>query len=130
MARLSTKPHVPPKTALWQLIAAPIIWSIHFVVTYAGTAIFCQKVSMDPGVLPLRLYIGAVTALALAAIAVAGWLAWRKWDYRDDYDYIHEEPTDEERTEFLGHAGVLLAVVSAIGVVFVGLPGFMIAGCF
>ncbi len=128
MAR-AAKPHLPPKTALWQLIAAPIIWSVHFVVTYGGTAIFCAKVDLGPDALALRGYIGIVTLVALLAIAAMGWLAWRKWDLTDDWDYIHEEPTDEERTEFLGHAGVLLSVVSAIGVIFVGLPGLVITGC-
>ncbi|WOI55266.1 hypothetical protein [Palleronia sp. LCG004] len=123
------KPHVPPKTAMWQLIAGPIIWSVHFVLTYGGTAIFCAKLEMGPLALPLRGYVAGVTIAALVAIAITGWLAWVKWDLTDDWDYIHEEPTDEERTEFLGHAGVLLCVVSAIGVIFVGLPALLITGC-
>ena len=67
--------------------------------------------------------------LALLAIGFVGWRAWRQWDYTDDWDYVHGKCTDEHRREFLGHAGLLLAVVSAIGVIYVSLPALLTGVC-
>ncbi len=113
--------------SLWHLILGPTIWALHFCVVYATTAIICAKGSAPPET--LRLLILAVTLVALAAIVVVGWRAWVQWDYTDDYDYEHDGHSVEDRREFLGHAGFLLCVVSAVGVVYVALPAAFVGSC-
>ncbi|ETW13261.1 hypothetical protein ATO8_08616 [Roseivivax marinus] len=113
--------------SLWHLILAPTIWAIHFCVTYGMTAIWCERAPAASG--DLRLWILIVTAVALAMILGVAWRAWRQWDYTDDYDYEHDGPTIEDRREFLGHAGFLLAVVSVIGVIYVALPAAFVGSC-
>ncbi|ETX30394.1 hypothetical protein [Roseivivax isoporae] len=116
----------PRESSLWHMISAPTIWALHFCVVYGWTASVCAR-GPDPAA--ARLGIGIATAVALLGIAVVGWRAWRQWDYLDDYDYEHDGPSVEDRREFLGHAGWLLAIVSAIGVIFVGMPALFIETC-
>ena len=113
--------------SLWRITFGPLIWAVHFGVSYAATAIACAKPFGEPE--DLVAAIGALTVAALAGIAWVGWRAWVQWDYLDDRDYEHELAREEDRHEFLGHAAFLLAVVSFIGVVYVALPAFAIGSC-
>lgn len=112
--------------SLWHMIAAPLVWSLHFVAVYAWTATVCAKAG-DAGLARTGILVG--TAAALIAIVAIGWVAWRQWDYTDDWDYVHDKPTEEHRREFLGHVGALLALISAIGVVFNASPAVFIGNC-
>ena len=112
--------------SIWHMIAAPVVWSLHFVAVYTLTAVDCAKTG-SPDL--ARLAIAVLTVAALTVIAVIAWRAWGQWDYFTDYDYVHDLPTEEHRREFLGHAGFLLSVVSAIGVTFVAMPALFIGSC-
>ena len=112
--------------SIWHMVAAPTVWTLHFAIIYAITAVECSKIG-TPEV--ARLSILVLTVAALAVIGVIAWKAWVQWDYPDDQDYVHDKPTVEDRREFLGHAGWLLAIVSAIGVIFVGMPALFIETC-
>lgn len=112
---------------LWDLILAPTFWAIHFVTIYATTAVWCAKLGENVGA--LRLTIAAETAVALVLVGWRLWRSWVQWDYMDDWDYEHDAGVGEDRHEFLGHAGFLLAVVSAVGVIFNAWPALWIATC-
>ncbi|SLN12662.1 hypothetical protein ROJ8625_00341 [Roseivivax jejudonensis] len=112
--------------SLWHMIAAPTVWALHFCLCYGWTASVCARTD---DVTAARVGIALVSAAALVAIAVIGWRAWRQWDYLDDFDYEHDRPTVEDRREFLGHAGWLLALVSGIGTLFVASPALFIESC-
>ena len=129
MRRIEDKPDDPPPyrhSSIWHMIAAPIVWAIHFALVYGWTALSCARWG---GENDARWGVFLLTVVAVALIVVIGWRAWRQWDYLTDYEYIHDQPTREHRKEFLGHAGWLLAIVSAIGVVFVAAPAFYIRSC-
>ena len=113
--------------SLLSMVIAPTIWAAHFVVCYAVAAIWCAKRGGDTAGL-VWIVVG-LTAAALFAIALVGWRAWRQWDYTDDWDYVHGDASDEHRREFLGHVGVLLALVSGMGVVYVALPALLTGVC-
>ena len=120
--------------SLFRIALAPTIWAVHFVLAYAGAAVACAK--LDAGgetVDGLRLGIGVLTLLALALIAWTGLAAFRQWnvDARRDARQVAVDLVEEEegRHEFLGHAALLLAVISAIGVVYTALPAVFIASC-
>ncbi|MFN3208070.1 MAG: hypothetical protein ACE369_03550 [Roseovarius sp.] len=108
------------------MIAAPTVWTLHFAIIYAITAVDCSKTGTPDVARPAILML---TILALALIGLIAWRAWVQWDYPDDQDYVHDKPTIEDRREFLGHAGFLLSIVSAIGVIFVAMPALFIGTC-
>lgn len=112
--------------SIWHMIAAPIVWAIHFALVYAWSALSCARWGEESDA---RLGVLLLTLVALVAIVVIGWRSWRQWDYLTDYDHVHDQPTTEHRREFLGHAGWLLSIVSAIGVTFVAAPAFYIRSC-
>lgn len=115
-----------PQDSLWRMILPPTVWAIHFVTVYGLTAVICAKTAAAD---TARIGIVAASAVALSVIAVSGWRAWRQWDYPEGQDKVHDGKTDQARREFLGHVAFLLAVISAIGVIFATLPAVWIATC-
>ena len=118
------------QASLVRITFGPVVWMIHFILSYAGTAVFCAKLDAPAQAIAwLRGGIGAATLLALGVIAWLGWRSWRQW--RTGNEDIWEDPaaTSEDRHQFLGHAALLLAVISFIGVVYTALPAIFSASC-
>lgn len=129
-AKRKSAPPSPRPPRLWRITLGPLVWGLHFLVSYASTAVYCAKFApADGDILAFRLAIGGLTLVALGGIAVTGWRAWRQWDFLDDYDYEHDAAVGEDRHEFLGHAGFLLAIIAFFGVVYVTLPVLFIGSC-
>lgn len=114
--------------SLWRITFAPLVWAVHFAASYGATALVCAK-GGEPFVPPLRMGIGIGTGLALALILWIGWRAWRQWDVIRDREWENDDGTGEDRHQFLGHAGFLLALISFVGVVYVALPALLIGTC-
>lgn len=112
--------------SLWHMIAAPIVWALHFCVVYAWTASVCAHTD-DAS--EARVGVAVITVIALTLIVFFGWRAWKQWNFMTRQKYVHDQPTTEHRKEFLGHAGWLLSIVSVIGVAFVAAPAFYIGSC-
>lgn len=118
------------RDSIWRIAFGPLIWVTHFVLTYGGTSVACFKLYEYGWAMPfLRGSIAALTVLALVGIGIVAWRSWKRWDYLDDYDYEHDRSVEEDRHEFLGHAAFLLAVLSAVGVVYVALPAIFMDSC-
>ena len=116
--------------SIWRITFAPLVWALHFVISYGATAVWCAKLAGPGEPIPfLRMGIAALTAVALVMIARVGWRAWRQWDFTDDWDYVHDQGVSEDRHEFLGHAAFLLAIVSFIAVIYVAMPALFIESC-
>lgn len=113
--------------SLWTMIQGPIVWAVHFCLSYGTAAVWCAKIGTDSGT--LQWIISLYTLAALSIIAFVGWRAWRRWDYPRAHNYDHATADEESRRQFLGHAGLLLAGVSAVGVIYVTLPVFLTGGC-
>ena len=98
--------------SLWPLVAAPAIWAVHFLASYVTAAVWSAKV---PGrsLAPVRSAIVVYTLLALVGIAAVGWRSWRR--RRAGGPAAH---AGDEGVGFLGHAGVLLAGLGAVAVLF------------
>ena len=110
------------KESLWWLITAPCIWAAHFLLCYITVALWCEKVAAESGALQTaRLLAVGYTLLALLGIAAVGVDAFRRHQYGNSSP-PHDYDTPEDRHRFLGFAGLLLAIVSAIAVAFVGMP--------
>lgn len=115
--------------SLWTLFTAPVVWAVHFVLSYGAFSIYCAKAAtawfdFDT----LRVVLAIVTVVALAVIVLSTWLAWRQWGFGTS-DPPHDEPTRQDRLLFQGFATLLLSGLSFVAVVYVALPLVFIAGC-
>ena len=113
---------------LWRLIAAPTVWAVHFVIAYALVSTSCGHLGAET-IGTVRAIVGGLTAVAFALILWLGWRSWAQWDILADRDWENDQGTNEDRTQFLGHAGFLLAVISFIGVAYVSLPVVLFGSC-
>lgn len=121
---------LPERTEnLWWLALAPTIWAAHFLLCYITVALWCEKVVVHgETIATARALAVGYTVVALGGIAWAGVDAYRRHSYGHS-PAPHDHDTPEDRHRFLGFAGLLLAVVSAIAVVFVGLPFAFFDSC-
>lgn len=117
-------------TDLWRVIAAPIVWALHFLFCYASVAIFCEKAGRAAPLGDIRFAVAVATVVALAAI---GWSTHALWHVRGrsltDNDFEFEHNTPEERHRFLSHVALMLCVLSAVAVIYVAIPMFYLATC-
>jgi uncharacterized iron-regulated membrane protein len=107
------------------MVAAPLVWAVHFVSVYAATSVICAKSGATGDA---RAIIVGLGILAISVIAFIGWRAWLQRDLDPD-DPVVDQATDDHRRAFLGHVGLLLAAISAIGVTYVSLPAIFIGTC-
>jgi hypothetical protein len=114
---------------LWVLAASPAIWAAHCLLSYATAAIWCAKLAPAHGSLAgVRAAIGAYSAVALAAIAVVGWRAWKRHRLGDGpRSRDRDSPLDRRR--FLGHATWLLSGLSGVAVLYATLAIVFVRDC-
>ncbi len=117
------------RDSLWRLIFTPTIWTFHFAIAYAATAVTCARHGGEEAVDLLRTGVIGLTVVALGLILWLGYGAWRQWDIIEDRDWENDQGHNEDRHQFMGHAAFLLAIISFIGVVFVTLPVVLIGTC-
>ncbi|MDT8387821.1 MAG: hypothetical protein RQ736_09915 [Thiogranum sp.] len=117
------------KDSLWILVAGPVIWAGHFLLSYITAAVWCAKVAGPLGLLgAARIAIGIYTLVALIAIAVLMISIWRRHDLRSA-SASHGEDTAADRHQFLGFAAVLLAGLSFVATLYVGSVAGFIGSC-
>ncbi|MGR3464221.1 hypothetical protein [Limimaricola sp.] len=117
------------RESLWRITLAPTIWAFHFVISYAAVSVYCFRYDHLAAMGTLRAGLIAMTVAMLAAIAWIGWRAFLRWDVRGTGEFSNPEGNAEDRHQFLGHAGFLLALISFIGVVYDTLPLIVLASC-
>lgn len=121
--------HSERNETIWPLMGPPTVWAVHFVACYVWAAVACAKMPVDDGTyLTARIGIGVLTVLAVAAILYAGWRAYAEWGF-GEYDPPHADDSEADRRRFLGYATLLLAGLSIVAVVFVGMPAAFITEC-
>lgn len=117
------------KDNLWTLIAAPVIWGIHFLFSYFLAAFRCApNADIFESIGSTRVAIGFVTLVSLCLIALVIRRAWHEWltgggGFRNDQD------TPEGRERFLEFSTLLLAGLSFAAVVFETMPILVIGDC-
>jgi hypothetical protein len=117
-------------TDLWRVILAPAVWSAHFLVCYVGAAIYCAKLGREAALDPVRVLVVLATLAGLCAVGMSTRGVWRVRGRSltdDDFDYEHNSP--EERHRFLSHVALMLSALSAIGMIYVALPVFLLGSC-
>lgn len=126
---MDTEPSPEVEDSLWILVAGPVIWAGHFLLSYVTAAIWCAKVAGPLGSLgAARIAIGVYTLVALIAIAVLMINTWRRHDLRSARA-SHDEDSAADRHHFLGFAAVLLAGLSFVATLYVGSVAGFIGNC-
>jgi len=117
-------------TDLWRVIAAPIVWALHFLFCYVYGAIYCAKAGRDASLTqPTYIIIGA-TVVALALIALSTHHLWQvRGRSLTDNDFEFDHNTPEERHRFLSHVALMLCVLSAVAVIYVAIPMLYLTSC-
>ena len=114
---------------LWTLITAPTIWAFHFLLSYVVAAVQCApNTEIFRPIGETRIMVGVITAVALALIGLVLWRSFREWRGHGG-GYRHDQDTDLDRERFLEFSTLLLAALSFVGVLFVGLPALTILDC-
>jgi amino acid transporter len=131
-------PRAPSSAVLWALfLAGPVIWIFHFMVVYLIAEAVCQAGGTGREVwgLPLVSFVTVVaTAVAVAAILAVTVLAYRRWRAqerraREDPAEGAREHRDPRRDRTLMLSGVLLGLLFALSVIYVGLPALWLRPC-
>lgn len=117
-------------TDLWHVIAAPIVWALHFLFCYVWAAIYCEKVGRGASLDEPRVAVVVATVVALALIGLSTLSLWRvRGRSLTDDDFEFEHNTPEERHRFLSHVALMLCVLSAVAVVYVAIPMIYLTTC-
>ena len=117
-------------TDLWRVIAAPIVWALHFLFCYVWMAIYCEKAGREATLGDARIVVIVATVLALAAVGGATHALWRvRGRSLTDNDFEFEHNTPEERHRFLSHVALMLCVLSAVAVIYVAIPMLYLTSC-
>ncbi|WP_210163103.1 hypothetical protein [Salinarimonas rosea] len=109
------------RETIFMIPAAPAIWAAHFLASYITAAIWCAKVAGRTGALDgARWLVAGYTGVALLAIAIVGIWGFRHHSY-GDATVPHDFDTPADRHRFLGFSTLLLAALSFVAVLFVGM---------
>ena len=128
--RTSPEDQVLPErhASLWQLVAGPATWALHFLLSYVTTAIWCAKHARLPPSIELRMVLWSYTAIALALIVAFGWRALRQHAW-GAAELPHDDPSAGDRHRFLGFATLLLCGLSFVAVVYSAMAIALVGSC-
>ena len=117
-------------TDLWRVIAAPVVWALHFLFCYVYAAVFCEKAGRGASLDQPTLVVIGATSVALGLIGLSTHHIWRvRARSLTDNDFEFEHNTPEERHRFLSHVALMLCVLSAIAVLYVAIPMLYLTSC-
>jgi hypothetical protein len=115
---------------LWLLATAPLLWAVHFLLSYITAAVFCAKfVGPDGSLSRVRIAIAAYTVGALLSIGVTARLAWSRYSY-DGAAEPYDADTAAGRHRFMGFAALLLCALSAVATLYAALAALFIRSCY
>jgi hypothetical protein len=117
-------------TDLWRVIAAPVVWALHFLFCYVYAAVFCEKAGRGASLDQPTLVVIGATAVALGLIGLSTHHIWRvRARSLTDNDFEFEHNTPEERHRFLSHVALMLCLLSAVAVLYVTIPMLYLSTC-
>jgi hypothetical protein len=117
-----------PRQSLWALTVGPAIWAGHFLCSYAAASVWCGNAGAHARFGSLNLVFAAVTAMALAGVVWVAWGGWTRYN-RGEAVPSHHKDTPEDRHRFLGLATLLLAVLSAVSILYTAMAVAILRGC-
>lgn len=133
---------VPPgqetnSSMLWiQLLAGPLLWSVHFLLSYMLVETYCQAGWNFRlfGLNGLSFLVIVLTILAVLATALFGLRSYRGWrsfhadrSLRDQFR--ESSPWFRGPVDFFYFSGFLLSVLFGVVILLVGLPAVFLQPC-
>lgn len=112
------------------LTLGPVIWAAHFLLSYATASVWCGKIVGAGG--PLGASRGAIvvyTMVAVVGATLVAWIGYRRHRVGNG-SLPHDDDTPEDRHRFLGYASFLLAVLSAVAIVYAGFVTLFFGDCY
>jgi hypothetical protein len=116
------------RVVLATLVAGPVIWFLHFMLVYLVAEAGCtgdgRGLALFDSPVPTVVSIAATVAGAVACAVVAG-IAHGRWRASSPPDGA----VDVSGRGSLAFTGLLLALLAAVAIVFVGLPATALPEC-
>ena len=107
----------------------PLVWCVHFLLSYVTNAIYCAKFGDSDGDASfVRWSILIYTVVAVLLIVGTGWFSYRRHRFQDS-ELPHDADSPEDRFRFLGFAGFLLSLLSFVAVLFTALVAAFVPSC-
>ena len=119
----------------FHLLGGPILWSAHFLISYAWVEFACRVkplvlVSTILGFSVLSWIVLIFTLLAVLAALYVGWAAYRSWLRIRKSDERNElESWGVESRRFMAFGGILLSTLFALVILLTGLPVLALRPC-
>lgn len=104
-----------------RVVIAPGVWLAHFTFAYVMVSLVCSAGAAQREILGIALVpltVGIATIAACALFVVQGCIDYRRWR-------AHEAGTQA----FISAVSVLLCGLSALGVLWVAFPAFVLPPC-
>ena len=115
--------------SLWRLIYGPVIWLLHFLLSYITTAVWCARAggSLDS----VRMLMGIYTLLALVAVGLIMRRGLRCAGSGTILTMLppHDAPTAMDRRRFIEFTTALLCGLSIVAILYVALTPVFIGHC-
>lgn len=112
---------------LASMVAAPIIWSVHFVVCYVLVSLACMLGWSEARLLGTTPALAGIALASLAALVLLGYTAAL------NIEKYRRAPKDESGANdisgFIALNSVLLCALSTVALVWVAFPALMLPGC-
>lgn len=107
------------------LLVPPLLWLGHQQVSYVIVGLVCQGGQGEDllGIGLVEWGVTIVTVLALAAMAASALLAWRLWPARG------APSSTQQLMSFAGLAGLVLAGLFTLTIVFTAAPVYVLDHC-
>lgn len=119
----------------FHLLGGPILWSAHFLISYAWIEFACRVrlLMLDSMILGLTVLSWSVlifTLLAMLATLYVGWSAYRSWlRIRDSKKMDELESWGVESRRFMAFSGILLSALFSLVILLTGLPALVLGPC-
>lgn len=125
-----------PRTLWVQLLAGPILWSVHFLVSYLIVEAACQigwrfSILGMSGLSFIVIVLTVLAVLGAVLFAVRSYRGWRgiHGDRRLRDQFREGSKWFEGPVDFMYFSGLLLSVLFAIVILMVGLPALVLQPC-
>lgn len=115
------------RNSLLSLVSAPVIWALHFLLSYAIVSLACAggytgSRAIDPTV--IQASIGVLTLVAVALLVHIGIINHQKWQRAR-----RSGAAGDDISEFFAICSVRLCSLSAIALIWVAFPAFVLSPC-
>lgn len=108
------------------MIAAPLIWAVHFVICYLLVSLACLLGwnQLRPGINPADIGIAVVTLAALILLGLIAVMNYEK--YRD---FPGDGSSGDDMSCFFALNSILLCGISTVALIWVAFPVMMLPTC-